>query len=177
MHGKPSTVETAQQHFHRDDERIPLKVEPHSWARCLLETCHIYIYTYICRSLSEGKDMLQPLRRKYMRCSSKVTIFHLKKFLARKLQVPATYEVSQQLFRTSVDRETWYSWTYYARSRYYIKTTVLDLCGYPIGWKRYVFNTAWKMAYTFVPGIATAVTLHFTPESWLIHTACIFMYI
>lgn len=74
MHGKPSTVETAQQHFHRDDERIPLKVEPHS-------------------SLSEGKDMLQPLRRKYMRCSSKVTIFHLKKFLARKLQVPATYEL------------------------------------------------------------------------------------
>jgi len=91
MQGKPSKLETAQQHFHRDDERIPLQVEPHSSVKCFVRC--LMLYTCVCRSLSEGKEMLQPLTRKYMRCSAKVTIFHLKKFLARKLQVPATYEV------------------------------------------------------------------------------------
>jgi len=70
-----------------------------------------------------------------MRCSDKVTIFHLKKFLARKLQVPATYEVSQFLKLVPM---YWYvtlsfSWNYYAWSQYFIKTTAFDLYGYPIG--------------------------------------------
>ena len=46
-----------------------------------------------CSSLDEGKELLQPLIRKYMRCSTRVTIYHLKKFLARKLEVPPTHEV------------------------------------------------------------------------------------
>ncbi|XP_065919329.1 polycomb group RING finger protein 3-like [Dysidea avara] len=71
---KPVKVERAQEHFHRDDEKIQLQVEPHG-------------------SLDEGKELLQPLMRKYMRCSAKVTIYHLKKFLARKLEVPPTHEL------------------------------------------------------------------------------------
>ena len=37
---------------------------------------------------------LQELSRKYMRCSSRVTVHHLKRFLLQKLGVPPHYDVS-----------------------------------------------------------------------------------
>ena len=37
----------------------------------------------------------QDLSRKYMRCSSRVTVYHLKRFLLQKLCIPALYDVSQ----------------------------------------------------------------------------------
>ena len=36
----------------------------------------------------------QDLSRKYMRCSSRVTVYHLKRFLLQKLCIPALYDVS-----------------------------------------------------------------------------------
>ncbi|XP_064390903.1 polycomb group RING finger protein 1-like [Halichondria panicea] len=68
-----SATEFSHTHFSRDDDLISLKFEPDS-------------------SVTD-KDMLQDLSRKFMRCSSRVTVYHLKRFLLQKLCVPALYDL------------------------------------------------------------------------------------
>ncbi|KAL5481327.1 hypothetical protein EMCRGX_G021464 [Ephydatia muelleri] len=67
-------VEFSQTHFSRDDDLVSLQVEPH-------------------RSVAEEAVQLQELTRKYMRCSSRVTVHHLKRFLLQKLGVPPHYDL------------------------------------------------------------------------------------
>lgn len=68
-----SATEFSHTHYSRDDDLISLQIEPHS-------------------SVSEDIK-LQELSRKYIRCSSRVTVFHLKKFLLGKLAVPPLYDL------------------------------------------------------------------------------------
>jgi hypothetical protein len=60
-------------HYSRDDDLISLKLEAHS---------------------SNPADvLLQDLSHKYFRCSSRVTVFHLKKFIIGKLAVPPLHDI------------------------------------------------------------------------------------
>lgn len=65
--------EFSQTHFSRDSDLISLEVRPHS-------------------SITEN-DKVQDISRKFMRCSSRVTVYHLKRFLLQKLCVPALYDL------------------------------------------------------------------------------------
>lgn len=71
-----SGAEFSHTHFSRDDDLLSLQIDPHSSVE-----------------ESSGKELLQELFRKYMRCSSRVTVYHLKRFLLQKLCVPALYDL------------------------------------------------------------------------------------
>ena len=105
-----SVAEFSHTHYSRDDDLISLQVEPHRSVAVSL-VCSIVTISLSCRSLRSDVKLqvtsshsavmcvtccgaaLQELSRKYMRCSSRVTVYHLKRFLLQKLSVPPLYDV------------------------------------------------------------------------------------
>ncbi|XP_019851698.1 PREDICTED: polycomb group RING finger protein 1-like [Amphimedon queenslandica] len=69
-----AATEFSLSHYSRDDDLISLQIESHS-------------------SNSQYELNLQDLSRKYYRCSSRVTVFHLKKFILGKIVVPPLYDI------------------------------------------------------------------------------------
>ncbi|XP_006826060.1 polycomb group RING finger protein 1-like [Saccoglossus kowalevskii] len=65
-------------HFYRNDEQLSMCLERHS---SLIVDDH------------EGKSYLKPLHRKYLRCSVRTCVSHIRKLLVKKLAIPKRLEV------------------------------------------------------------------------------------
>jgi polycomb group RING finger protein 3 len=62
-----------ERHFYRDEEQVTLQIERHSSS---LEC-----------------NYAQRLAQKFIRCSAQTTVFHIRQFITKKLQLPPLYEL------------------------------------------------------------------------------------
>ncbi|XP_077992491.1 polycomb group RING finger protein 1-like [Glandiceps talaboti] len=71
-------LDPTESHFYRNDEQVSMCLERHS---------------SLIVDDNEGKAYLKPLQRKYLRCSVRTCVSHIKKLLVKKLAIPKRLEV------------------------------------------------------------------------------------
>ncbi|XP_070540085.1 polycomb group RING finger protein 1-like [Ptychodera flava] len=71
-------LDPTESHFYRNDEQVSMCLERHS---------------SLIVDDNEGKAYLKPLQRKYLRCSVRTCISHIRKLLVKKLAIPKRLEV------------------------------------------------------------------------------------